>query len=222
VSTARWANLTDTDGMGSVPRRVRRRTDGRARLAYIVTRAGASLAVLEQEGAERIIRWFAPGHEHVGRIDDVCRRMLGLVTGPPSFPPLELWAVLWADSLVRRCAAMRLRTWREVAASHPVVSRLAVEDDALLGTASDDLVELAASYADLLGWEELRGLGARGQWPLVDVDPDIVAWMDAGMFSRWAIAPYPELDDLLDDLDLLLAEPLRRRVRIACAAWGLT
>jgi hypothetical protein len=220
VSTARWANLTDGE-LAGVPHR-RRRADGRARLAYLVTRTGASLVVLQQEGAERITRWFAPGHEHVGRIDDVCRRMLGLPTRPPSYPPLGLWAVMWADSLVRRGSATRLQTWREVALSHPVVARLAVDDESLLATATDDLVELAASYANLLGWAELRSLCARGQWPLVDADPDDVAWMDDGMFSRWAVADLPELDDLLDDVDLLLPEALRRRVRIACVAWGLT
>ena len=64
-------------------------------------------------------------------------------------------------------------------------------------------------------------MAARGA-PLFDeLAPDDAAWMDAGMFSRWALAPFPELSDLLTDLDALLPEAVTRRVRATCRAWGL-
>jgi hypothetical protein len=220
VSTGRWSTISDAEAETGQLRRGARPAAGRARLAHIVTRQGSSLVVLRQDHDPPVIRRHDPREVLLGRADDVCRRILGLPTPPPAVPTVEWWAVRWADAVVRRAAAGVVSTWFDVAGAHPVVERLSVDDDARRA-AADDLVELGATYADLLDWDDLRRLCATGQLDFSGVDPDDAAWMDAGMFSRWAFAPFAELADLLDDLDALLPEALTRRVRSTCRSWGL-
>jgi hypothetical protein len=128
---------------------------------------------------------------------------------------------MWTDAVVRKAAATKLSTWRDVAGPHPVVARLTVVDEPRRSAAADDVVALAATYGDLVDWDDLRVLCVNAQWLLVGIEPAAADWMDAGMFSRWALAPYPELSALLADIDELVPERFARRVRSACRAWGL-
>jgi hypothetical protein len=221
VSTGRWAALTDDEASSGTIRRAARPVGGRARIAHVVTRAGASVVILRQDQEPPVIHHFGPHHEHFGRVDDICRRMLGLPTAAPTTETIELWAVVWVDAIMRRAAATKVSTWRDVAGVHPIVSRLTVVDEPRRASAADNVVELAATYGDLVGWDDLRVLCVNRQWALVGIDPVEANWMDAGMFSRWALAPYPELAELLVDVDDLLPERLARRVRVSCRAWGL-
>jgi hypothetical protein len=220
VSTGRWSTISDAEAESGQLRRAARPAAGRARLAHVVTRLGSSLVVLRQDHDPPLVRRHDPHDAHFGRADDVCRRVLGLPTSPPGVPTIGWWAVRWADTVVRQAAAGAVSTWFDVADAHPVVERLSVDDDARRA-AADDIVELGTTYADLLDWDDLRRLCSTGQLGFPEVDPDDAAWMDAGMFSRWAFAPYAELADLLDDLDALLPEALVRRVRTTCRSWGL-
>jgi hypothetical protein len=221
VSTARWAPTTDEEATAGRLRRASRPVGGRARLAHIVTRQGRSLVVLRQNDDPPVIRRFNPRDVHFGRVDDVCRRVLGLSTATPANRTAELWAVVWADRLVRWAAAGDDLTWDDVARAHPAVAHLAVEDHISLDEAADDLIGSGEWLADRWSWDDLRKLTVEGDHSVDDLDPEDARWMDAGMFSRWALAPFSELSDLLADLDDLLPEALVRRVRTTCRAWGL-
>jgi hypothetical protein len=134
-----------------------------------------------------------------GRIDDVCRRALGLPTGDPPAPTSLLWALQWLDAVVD--VAVRTRSspvtsqWFAVAALHPAVAALQADRFEIPATPAA-LAELDHQLTTWRDWPVLRRSCAAGTWDERLVEPDIAGWLDDGAFARWALGAFPELDDL--------------------------
>jgi hypothetical protein len=159
---------------------------GRAEVAvaYLVDRRGA------QGGAVQVLDGTMPLGDPYdtgmlgGRIPDVCRRVLGVPTRPPSDPVDELWCVDWLDRVVEAVIGRDLGT---AVPPWPVLRALwrgapAVESP----------------------WAIVRRRVADGSLAVAGITPALAAWMDDGMFSREALAAYPERNELLVDLAELL------------------
>lgn len=141
-----------------------------------------------------------------GRIDDACRRALGLSTSPPAVGTAVLFAAQWLDAVVAGAVAggaHRLRRWPAVAALHPAVAAL-VPDAAAADLDGPALARYARQLSAWRDWPVVRRACAAGTTALPGIDADVAAWLDDGAFSRWAMAEYPELDDLLDLVAALL------------------
>lgn len=122
---------------------------------------------------------------------DVLRRALGLATPPPpsSIAPLELGA--WVAAIASTSAAEGRRLdWQETLRLHPA-----------LGPDSDENAEQDLRLLRARNWTEdwdlMRRLVASGLATAATPEPEVAAWMDAGMFSRWVLDGLPSLRDLL-------------------------
>jgi hypothetical protein len=178
-------------------------------VTHLCDRLGQELSAIRSAGPDGPTVWPhpAPPEPVVGRVPDLCRRVLGLATPPPEGPPTELWLTQWLD----RCLALAALaesplTWEHLAALHPAgpvgAGRRAPGPDAL--------AELAAAGARQASWRSLR-LAAGTGTDLPVLTPEMVAWMDDGTFSRWWPTEAPPWRDLLGDLvDLLDHDPAAR------------
>ena len=159
----------------------------------------------------------------VGRIDDVCRRALGLSTGAPPVPTSVLWAVQWLDAIVdvavRTSCAPAVVTWDAVALRHPALH--ALQADIRDGAPTP---EALARDAHQLGvwrdWPVLRRACAAGTWDGTDIEPAVAAWLDDGAFARWVLGAYPELDDLRAAAGAVLPGRVARALEATLAAAG--
>lgn len=130
----------------------------------------------------------------MGRVDDACRRALGLPTAPPPATTADLWALTWLDRVVRAVADGCPAGWARLARLHPAVDAFDRGGDRV--PTPGELAELAGRLVALRDWEALRQAAAAGTWQAPDLAPPIAAWMDAGSFSRWVLGAYPDLADL--------------------------
>lgn len=157
----------------------------RVRIVYLVDRAGRAVH------AARGIELSAGADEATGRVPDICRRVLGLPTAPPSSDPRTLWDIDWLD----RILANRLAA--DLGAPPPKWNEL----DALRRHRSS--IEAP--------WAILRREVAAGMLD-VGLPADLADWMDDGMFERELLARYPDLVGILTDLAELLPGTLMRRI----------
>ena len=152
----------------------------------------------------------------VGRIDDVCRRSLGLATAPPGADTSSYWAQRWLDAVVDGCAwRCRGWTWPDVAALHPATSAF--------GEACDTPAALARAARRLAAWRDwptLRRTCAAGMWEEPGIPAEVADWLDDGAFARWSAGGYRELDDLRLALVDLLPAPLLLAVDATLALAG--
>lgn len=166
----------------------------------------AGLAAGSAEGGPH-----APGRP-IGRIDDACRRALGIPTGEPPASTAELWAVQWLDAVVEAALAQPARpvTWARAARRHPATHALAAE----LDRAPDphDLVGLARRLAALRSWPALRQSAERGTWEAPEGIGCIAGWLDDAAFARWCLGAHPDLPDLLVAIAGVLPAPVARQV----------
>ena len=161
----------------------------------------------------------------VGRIDDACRRALGLPTPEPPAATGLLWALRWLDAVVTdatsRCRRRGSPTWPEVAALHPAVT-------ALRGDAGDEppapqaLGGLARQLEAWRDWAVVRKACATGASTEPEVDAEVAAWLDDGAFARWTLGAYPELDDLRAAAAAILPGRVARAIEATLAAAGVT
>lgn len=195
-----------------------------ARVIHLVSRQGASASVVRLLGEDTVEVDAGVGPPD-GRLDEVCRRVLALPTAPPQSSPQALWASTWLDRVLARCAGSPPRAgalaWGEVAALHPAVTVIAPDDPALAAEAGDHLEEMGNALVLAFGWGALRARCAAGEWPVPGIPPSIAAWMDDGMFARWATSAYPALGVLFDDLDALLPPDVHERMGTTLARWRL-
>jgi hypothetical protein len=182
------------------------------RLVHLVTRTGLCASVVRLSGDEPRLMVGAPEDQSVvGRVDDVCRRALGLGTAPAGHT-LEYFAVMWFERLLQAGAAPT--TWEAVAAEHPAV-QVFVED------VSEGIVRLATILSKVESWPALRQACATGRLDYDCVPPAVARWLDDGAFSRWVLGTYPPLDALAEAVCESLAPPLAERVRDVLREWGL-
>jgi hypothetical protein len=193
----------------------------RVRLVHLVTRLGTSTSVVRLAGEEpRVVVGKNDDGAIVGRVDDVCRRALGLPTAPAG-STLEFWALMWLDSIVASATDGAPSTWDEVAAHHLAVRVFAEAEPDLVAEASASLGRLGVLVASVHGWSELRAECSAGRWSVEGVPPAVAGWLDDGAFGRWSTGSFPPRDELTAAACELLSPPLARRVRTVLREWGL-
>jgi hypothetical protein len=184
-----------------------------------VERDGASASTIRLQGDAPTV---LDGSQPEGRINDVCRRALGLGTQPPRHSTVELWAVVWLDAILRWFGDDPTRVlWSDVATLHPAAATLVSDDDRWAQEAAANLVRLGELMADIQSWDMLRNSCAAGEWFTEEVPNDVAAWLDDGAFSRWVLGGYPSLQQLAPVVLDLLPPSLRRRVKAALREWKL-
>ena len=162
----------------------------------------------------------------VGRIDDACRRALGLPTPPPPGGTGLLWALRWLDDVIddatTRCRRRRTVGWADVAALHPAVAALCDGGPADGPPTPRALGQMARQLEEWRDWAFLRQACAAGTHAEPEVPAAVAAWLDEGAFARWVLGSYPELDDLRAAVDAILPAAVARSVEAALVAAGVT
>ncbi len=152
-------------------------TGGELAVAHVVDRCGRSAsAVAPLGGTARHAGTDAVG----GRLDDVCRRALGLPTPAEPGPTTAYWV---GRLLVALARSSPVRDWSDVAAVATTAFAVVVPPD--------DPTRLRA-VLDRLGaahdWAHIRAAVATGAQRAEGVDAAAAAWMDEGTFARWSVA----------------------------------
>jgi len=154
------------------------------RISYLLDRKGFEVSVARAEGTSPLLVDLSGDPATLGRVPDTCRRVLGLPTEPADADPQLLWGLDWLDrilaSVVSRDLGSLPLTWPEVRQLH------------------------RGRTSRHAPWSIVRRECAAGQLDVAGIPPYVAEWMDDGMFSRQAIASYPDLIDLLRDLGELL------------------
>ncbi|MEY2421613.1 MAG: hypothetical protein QOI95_1680 [Acidimicrobiaceae bacterium] len=190
----------------------------RVRCVHLVDRSGASGSTLRLQGAEASVLSSADEHDPSGRIDDVCRRSLGLSTAAPVHGSVELWAILWLERLLeyRGCVPAEMPLpWRDVAELHPAVALVVNDDDEWEAKAVQNVARLGEILADVHSWPVLRLACAAGEWPVDGVTPEVAEWLDDGAFSRWVLGAFPPLEQLAAAALEVVPPSVARRLRAA-------
>lgn len=188
---------------------------GRVRVVHLVHRSGASTSVLRQPQLEPLVFSHPPG----GRIDDYCRRALGIGCAPPRCSTLELWSTIWLDELISQVP----RTWPHAAELHPAVRVLRSGPGACSDLSpADELIAFGRALAKVAPWEKLRTESASGRSMFRGFSPELARWLDEGSFSREVLGGWPPWEDLADAASDLLPLPVGDRVADALSQWGLT
>lgn len=112
-----------------------------------------------------------------GRFADALRRSLGLETPPPDTEVSGLVPLVWLHRVHSLAADGRPPDADVAAALRPPMPR---------------------------SWTDLRHQCAQGGWSEIGCEPELAAWMDDGMFSRWCLGSFPDPVELLVDLSELV------------------
>ncbi|MEY2449782.1 MAG: hypothetical protein QOH79_3258 [Acidimicrobiaceae bacterium] len=196
----------------------------RVRCVHLVDRTGASGSTVRLQGEDATVLGTTEEHEPSGRIDDACRRALGLSTAPPERSSAEMWAILWLERLLehRGCAPKEAGlSWQEVAELHPAVALVVSHDDHWAGQAPQHLARLGELLADVHSWPVLRLACAAGEWPVEGVPAEVAGWLDDGAFSRWVLGAFPPLEQVAAAALEVVPPPVARRLRAALQSWQL-
>jgi hypothetical protein len=192
----------------------------RVRCVHLVDRSGACASSIRLQGDEPLSLNGNPPPE--GRVDDVCRRALGLATAPPDRSTLELWAHVWLERIIEwvDCCGPHV-TWVDVATLHPAAAVLVADDDEWERDAADNLARLGSILADVRSWPVLRAECAAGNWANDEVPTDVAEWLDDGAFSRWVLGGYPPFEPLATAVADAMPPSVRRRFHTVLTTWGL-
>lgn len=180
---------------------------GRIRIALLVDREGRMVS--HTKLADGSVIDDPPAY---GRVVDTLRRCLALPTEPPLVGSEELLSVLWVARVVdaARRSPGRLR-WAQVASLHPAMSTLEASGEKV---GAEHVETAMRAGARAWPWERLRLQAAKEGWKEHSLTPELAAWMDEGMFSRWVLEDCPSLDSLLGQATCgLLGAPTSRRLR---------
>lgn len=197
--------------------------DEHAGMAHVVSRSGGVAYALATPDRDVLVH----RDEHdtsEGRMADTCRRVLGLVTPPPRHDSRALLAAQWLDAVAARAMAARpgSLTWDEVVLANPNVTRIVAADPLLALELPDRLLEFGNAWRRAWPWSRLRAEHRSGRYPGFDLEPAHSAWMDDGMFARWALSWYPPMQHLLEVVDERVSSAVRERIRRTLADWALT
>ncbi len=194
----------------------------RVRCVHVVDRTGASASTLRLQGDDTTV---LDGQTPEGRIDDVCRRALGLETAPASTTSLAIWAAIWLDRILTTTAAAEpgsRTTWTAAAELHPAVSMILHDcTPSWQRKATDSIVRLGEILAEVHSWSVLRAACATGEWPVDHIEPEVAEWLDDGAFSRWVLGGFPPLPVLVQAVGATTPPSVSRRVRAALRGWNL-
>ena len=185
--------------------------DPSVRLVHLCDRHGTELTT-----------WMHRGVRHtddaaLGRIPDLCKRVLGCPTAPPGVSTRALFAILWLTDVLAEVLDRELDDplpgWDVVASLH------------LAGGGVLDLRELVRrgfALADECPWAILRRQTETGRLAIGGVEMAAAAWMDDGMFSRWVLGQHLDLTELVADLHELLPAATTDRIDACLDAWGVS
>lgn len=136
---------------------------------------------------------FLDGGCQGGRLVDALRRGLGLATAAPPGSSASLLGNLWLMALIAGGEGRRRRSWPEAAQAHPAARVLTGGGHHLSLEETEALIRVTPR---VWSWERMRLDTAAGGGLRHLVAPELAAWMDTGMFARWAL----EADDRPVDL----------------------
>lgn len=146
---------------------------GLARTVVLCDRHGTFTSVIRVAGdapTSRIENSLDGPH---GKIADALRRSMGLPTAPATVPIRHFLALLWVHRIYTLAAT---------------------------GTEVTVQVIEGAQPTRWLSWHQVHQACLAGELPELGISKRIASWMDVGIFSRWCLANFPELSDLLNDL----------------------
>ena len=188
---------------------------GRVRVVHLVHRSGVSASAMRRQDDEPVSTNATPD----GRVDDYCRRALGIAAAPPTVSTLELWALQWLDSLLLHEAD----TWSDAVELHPGVALLRNDPslDELGFDPRRDIVNIGRAFANVATWERMRADCIAGRWGSQLVSPPMAAWFDEGSFSRAVLEDWPPIADLAGAALDLLPTPVGRRIGETLTSWQL-
>lgn len=149
-----------------------------------------------------------------GRVLDVMLRCLDLPTPPPADPADTIVAYGWLAALLDADPPQRPLGWSRVLDFHPALSGCDQHLDAPLKEA---VIEMETGTAS---WEDARQAVADGYGGESMPPPELAAWMDEGMFSRWILAMMRPLEDMLDEVRPRLRPAAARRLAHMVRATG--
>jgi hypothetical protein len=216
-----WLAIGVATGGSAYPIDEGRDARRRVRLVHLVTRRGTAASVVRLAGGEPcVLVDDADDGTAIGRVDDVCRRALGLPTAPAG-STLEFWALTWLDSIVGSGTAGAPSTWDEVAARHLAIRVFAEAEPDLVPDASASLVRLGVLSANVHSWSELRAECGAGRYDVAGMPSAVARWLDDGAFGRWMMGNLPSCDALTTAACELLRPDLARRLRAVLREWGL-
>lgn len=172
-------------------------------LAVRMTRSGETETQLAYEDGT-VTRASAPQ----GWLIDGCRRALGLATDPPLVAPGELAIVLWLDRLMTALVRDTL-DWPGAVALAPIPARWRSHDPTQVG------VMLARN---LPSWAAMRRSMVAGEPGPVSLPRPWARWMDDGMFARWCVGSFPDVEALRADIEFLAPAPVAAGVAQALRA----
>jgi hypothetical protein len=166
-------------------------------VVHIVHRNGMAITVLSHQSHTRT---FGPTSEpQRGRVPDACRRILGITTSPPTDSMTDFVIAAWLEVIVRQALQTPELSWADIVRLHPA------------GTAVGDcptpvaVADATKALGRALDWERFRKVIATvGGFPFGDTAKETAAWMDTGMFSRWAMELLPSCSDAFDLLESVL------------------
>jgi hypothetical protein len=198
---------------------------------HLVHRNGSTLTRVRTQSSGELLERLSPtpngvGDPHdeppPGRIDDTCRRVLGLSTPPPDATPHELWAAVWLDAMVAAATDSPVPLdSRSIGLLHPALQLWLLSGQAMPHCNAEVLARFGRALGNVTDWELLRARCARGGSSLGNVTPFAAAWMDAGMFCRATVGSFLTLDDYLELLAELLPARVFDEVRATLRLWDV-
>jgi hypothetical protein len=171
-----------------------------ASVVHLVDRDGRSTTVLATGAPRPSV--FGPDREpQVGRVPDACRRMLGLPTAPPDGPMTHFVLASWLELVVQHATARPGMDWGAVINLHPAIEF----EDAYGSLNPAEIARRTHVLGERLDWNKFRVVVSAGcGFPFGPDATEIAWWMDAGMFSRWAMDEIPDREVTLEILDAVL------------------
>ena len=164
---------------------------------HVVNRHGTSVTTLTT-GSDS--RRFGPNTDpQTGRVPDTCRRVLGLPTCPPTDSMTDFVLAAWLEVIARHALDRPGLEWSDITGLHPATHCVPAP---ITPTA---LAKATLDLGTSLDWDRFRRVIAKvGGFPFGDNAIEIAAWMDDGMFSRWAMDSIPTCNEALDLLEAVL------------------
>ncbi len=166
-------------------------------VVHAIHRSGVAITVLS---TAETVRTFGPTtNPQQGRVPDACRRILGLRTTAPEDSMTDFVIAAWLEVIARYAVKTPGLSWPEVVALHPAQSSVGSD------STPAEVAEATECLGRSLDWERFRNVIATvGGFPFGDSAKETAAWMDAGMFSRWAMDLLPSRPEALDLLEAVL------------------
>lgn len=162
-----------------------------------------------------------------GFISDISRRILGLDTPIEPTPPIDAVLASWLTIVLDIASDVRTRhlvtTWRDVVAIHPLADMIRLTDEFGDPLSPGELAQRCFDRVGWWSWQWIRDALLNGELgdessPLchdIALSADELAWMDTGMFARWTLGLYREVDELLNDCSLFLERAVYERLLCA-------